>query len=253
MNDPIPTTWPALAAQAEPLTGVTLQRLSLMAKSVAKRKPERPIAGDLVVPSLALCQIAVVSGPLQCANGISLFSDLVRRAIDDLEKGLARRNPAAAMGPLQFENAAHACGHAVAQKLLSPVTDNLHTLVSEREHLNEFKCQTLAFACVAHARSDLVRDLIPHDIFPDQFEPGSKFGFNEQAFIGYLVSALEAGAQRSDVLPAWVDFLAWFPRKLAAETLIWDDVVFAARAIHTHFGGDRDQTVAEWLHMEIEL
>ena len=47
---------------------------------------------------------------------------------------------------------------------------------------------------------------------------------------------------------AWLDFVHQFPYKLAAETLNWPDLLWAARAVMTHFEGIEVGEVAAQLH-----
>lgn len=79
------------------------------------------------------------------------------------------------------------------------------------------------------------------------FEPGLRFGFNTQGFTHYLAAAMNTGAELDDVAPAWREFLAAFPHKLAAQTLSWSGLLAAAYVVHHRIQGRPEKHVADVL------
>jgi hypothetical protein len=62
--------------------------------------------------------------------------------------------------------------------------------------------------------------------------PGRSFGFDVPGFARYLAVAVATGAKAADVAPAWGAFVSAFPRKLAAKTLGWTDLMWAGRSYY---------------------
>jgi len=78
------------------------------------------------------------------------------------------------------------------------------------------------------------------------------FGADPSAFARYLTAAVEAGADASDVAPAWEALLRGFPAGLRTGELAWRYLLAAARVVYSTLGGTPASEVASVLHFEIE-
>lgn len=87
------------------------------------------------------------------------------------------------------------------------------------------------------------------------FVPGRVLGPNVHGTILYLLDLLAAQKHRAearDIEPVWRDFLQAFPRKLAAKTLTWPDLAWAARAYYCGFCGAESSQVLPSLYNDVQ-
>lgn len=111
----------------------------------------------------------------------------------------------------------------------------LERLAGEAKDLSEPQGHTAGLAAVAAGKTKLVSKFVGGGKLPAKFTPGETFLFNVTGFIRYLAVATDKGATAADVQPAWHDFVRAFPRKLAAETLDWPDLLWAGRIYYHGF------------------
>jgi hypothetical protein len=108
-------------------------------------------------------------------------------------------------------------------------------IVAGIEDLVEPFRHTTGLAAVATGRTALVPKCVRGGKLPARFKAGESFQFNVPGFVRYLAVAADKGAAAADVEPAWLDFVSAFPHKLAAETLDWSDLLWAARIYYHGF------------------
>jgi hypothetical protein len=117
---------------------------------------------------------------------------------------------------------------ADAAKIVAAVVKNM-------EDLNEPVRHTAGLAAVAAGRADLVAKCVGGGKLPARFTPHETFLFNVPGFVRYLAVASSKGGSADDVKPAWIDFVRAFPRKLGADTLGWQDLLWAGRIYYHLF------------------
>ncbi len=91
--------------------------------------------------------------------------------------------------------------------------------------------------------------LLPNHAVP--FTPGQMFEFNVQGFITHLAGALVHGGSRVDVTPAWDDLLRCYPYLEEVNMTDGGTLLWAARVVHHHIGGEPLGTVGAFLYSEI--
>src|SRR5205085_1632733 len=124
----------------------------------------------------------------------------------------------------------------------------LAQLAERTRELTEPERHALALAACAAARPTLVPPLADLPNVDEPFVANRVFGFNVPAFAGYLATAIDRGGSYQEIEPAWLDFVHRFPYKLAARTLGWPALLWAARAVYATIGELPENEVAGELH-----
>lgn len=108
---------------------------------------------------------------------------------------------------------------------------------------------TLALVALGAGKPEEARLLFGRAGLP--FAPGHAPGTGAQELAQYLTAAVEAGADRSAIAPAWDAFLRGFPAAFRAGELEWRQLVAAARVVHGVLGQVPPGEVAAALHREL--
>lgn len=95
-----------------------------------------------------------------------------------------------------------------------------------------------------------IAGLLPHDPLP--FEPGATFEFNLQGVVRHLAAAVQERRPAEEVLPAWHDLVRSYPYLERAALAELDTLLWAARIVFHHLGGQPLGTVAEVLREAIQ-
>ncbi|HZH03422.1 MAG TPA: hypothetical protein VEY30_06530, partial [Myxococcaceae bacterium] len=213
--------WPGVAKARQTL-GVARQVLDqagLMGEPAMAVGPDAP----------EVCCVAIVDGP---GAVVPTLNDLKAT----LESAAQESRPGPDVLPflpdfLGYLNAADCCG--VLSKPLGGANAKgwLEAVAKRAGEMEERDVHAAAFAALGSGLPALVARLLRIKL-PSRFEPGERFGFNSVGFLEYVATAQQKGAGARDLVPAFEDLVASFPRKLGAGTLNWPDLMWAARAYY---------------------
>ena len=243
----IPVTWSALiAAEREPAE----YGLGTIAHEVADLlsvKPTVPIAAEFAAfPSLFSCA-AVVLGPVRCRPGLEQLLPVLSRVLVEFKNGIDDNDRVSPIGVLSFGNVAESC-NVTAIGLDDELGRRwLNALEPHQAAFTEFERQTLALAALAYGDERLAEAFLD-DTLSAPFKRAMVFGPSAHNFTLYMAQASRERRHGSDVEAAWLSFVDAFPRKLAANTLGWDDLAWAARTYYQRFCGMPRGTVMDSLH-----
>lgn len=242
---PVPTTWPALLADregAENDAATIAELLPVMAE--VPPGDAAPILGSTANP---LCRASVVLGPERAVEaGAPLAKPAA--AVAGIRKQLVH-GPVAEEGVLAVVNALRCHGVRVSVTLADEAAWAADLAKQAKGDLARSEVRGTAFALLGTGGEKKVPSVAGGKL--PKFAPGEAFGANLQGFLLYLAAGLAEGADEEAVRPAWEAFLDLFPRKLAAETLGWSDLAWAARVVNERFGGRSVKSTAEWLHAQV--
>lgn len=215
----------------EPITGAAVDELSTLSNTF----------GSLVVlldPEVA----RAVGEPL---------GKLMREALLDLEPSLEANSAGYTVNVLSFVNAAACCG--AGEGLLEPalVKSLLEELVKGSKKMGDELAYRCALVSLFAGEPGLAARFSKAGKLPARFKPGETFGFDMQGFVRYLATALEKGATVEQVRPAWVELVRAFPLKKGAETLDWNDLLWAARVVYHHLEQRPVASVGAALHAQV--
>jgi len=93
-----------------------------------------------------------------------------------------------------------------------------------------------------------IAGFLPKDPVP--FTPGATFAFNVQGFVAHLAGAIVHRRPIEEVLPAWHDLLRCYPELQAVAMANMATLLWAARLVHHHIGGQQLGTTAAFLYDE---
>jgi hypothetical protein len=243
----VPVTWSQLLEVERARLAELLPPILDAPARAARIKPPTSASRVLGGPSIILASAAVVLGPASCAPYFKVLLPLLPRVIAELRAEL-EENTTAAKNVLSFANAARCCGASLPADAQALEPNWLPRLADQLDDLDELERQTLAFAALAAGRADLGMRYIGGGPLSTQVTPGETFGFDVQRFVRYLATAYVQNVSHADIELAWLDFVHQFPYKLAADTLSWPDLLWAARVVATHFEGIPVGEVAARLH-----
>jgi hypothetical protein len=242
----VPISWPELIAAMRRIYHQDARWAEEIAREIATLRPPIYAATGFAGPAVVVAARAIIDGPAACTPLLERLVPLVPRALTDFP-GSVGDLELPAIFLLSFLNAARCCGYAPAEaRDLEPRW--LRELAARVSELAEHERHTLALAALAARLPRLVPTFAPDRTTDTGFTPHRTFGFSVPGFAHYLAAALERGASYLDVEPAWLDFVHRFPYKLGAGTLDWPDLLWAARAVLTHFEGVPEGEVAARLH-----
>jgi hypothetical protein len=240
----VATTWAQLLQK--PDVDQDLEFLEEHAESMAPT--DRSIGTDFGEPAEVLAELAVVLGPDECKDEFARFAPFVPAAMKEVAGDVVKRQ-VNAIEFMRYLNVAACCDVELQDS--SQVEARLlpqFKIRWGRAALGEERELTVAFAALAAGAIDLVPIYADGGPLAATIQPGEKFGFNVQAFIRYLATASAQKARAQDVRPAWLDFFASFPLKLAAGTLEWVHLLYAARSYYVHFENRPVAMVANAVH-----
>jgi hypothetical protein len=246
----VPVTWPDLIAQYSASVERGLADIAQVPGQLADSdEPSTWLRADsFTAPATTLAMAAALLGPARCRQYVRLLAPFVPSTLQELtEEGVAE-NADLGTSMLSFTNVVQCCGDALAADVGAVESSWLAELAADASDLRDLERRKLALAALATGATHLVPAFIKGGALPTQFVAGQTFDFNVQGFIRYLAVAIERRASADDVAPAWRTFVDRFPRKLAAETLDWLDLLWAARAVVAVIGRQPVGTVAQQLH-----
>jgi hypothetical protein len=227
----VPVTWPELRS-----SGIGERWLDPL-----RRLPEE-LSDDIADPPKDLGLQA-----MQCASVVTLLGGEVLRPTIDmirpkleyarraLEVNLGGRSPTVRLGLLSALNALECGGLLAAPFGGLDAGGMLDRLAGEAGDLPEPERHTGGLAAVAAGKTKLVSKFVGGGKLPAKIQPGETFAFNVPGFVRYMAVAADKGVSAAAVEPAWLDFVSAFPRKLAAETLSWPDLLWAGRIYYHLF------------------
>lgn len=226
----VPLTWPELLAFGGSNVDDTLEEgiprvLKLMAET-----------GDndffeTLARNLARCVLC--AGIDRSISMIKAAAQALAPALPDFRRGIDKDNCDAASGVLDFVNLLRCTGEPAPAEVDEAAW--LAAISKFDDEFSEKRLNTLTLAALAAGQPELVPKLIGGGRLPKTFKPGETFQFNVQGFTRYMAVAMQHGAEAEDAGPAWGEFVAVFPRKLATDTLDWIDPFWATRAFMVHF------------------
>lgn len=231
--DSIPVSWSEAKINFRETAEYGLNIFKEEVEELLAVKPSVTIAPEFATFPTLLMRVAVTLGPDPCIASIRQMGALFARTKDEFSKSISKHNRISAIGVLNFVNLARCCGEKVDfsdQEMM----EFLAKLLSYKGVFTEFECETLALASLAYRQSDWALAYLDDEADKD-FIAGRVFGPNVHGMILYLHSAQQHQAKAPEIEPAWKDFLLAFPRKLAAKTLTWSDLAWAARIYYCNF------------------
>jgi hypothetical protein len=248
----VPVTWSELLAADHELLTEGLDAIRDVPDEIERVTPPWLPSNELGAPSLTVAQTAVVLGPRACRVAIETLMPLIPRVMTDFRDGITNANRVPAQQLLSLFNTAQCCDVAVSSDVTAAEGAWPVGIATHLKFMSDNERTTLAFSALAVGRADLVPSVIAGGDISAAVTPGETFGFNVQGFIRYLAAARQHGASYEAVEPAWLDFVARFPYKLAAGTLDWPDLLYAGRIVLTEIRGDNIGTVANSVRMLAE-
>lgn len=147
-------------------------------------------------------------------------------------------------------NAARCCG-ADVDFSDEQIAEWIEKMMPHKEALTEFERETLALASLMSGRTVLVIAFLD-DEPGERFCPRPRLRAERSRHDSLSPCAQKHRAEARDIEPAWRDFLQAFPRRLAAKTLTWPDLAWAARAYYCEFFGAESSQVLPSLYNEVQ-
>ena len=248
-------TWPELLQASQEQVTLGLQLIQGVPAQVEAVAPPSLVAGSFVAPAETLAMATVVAGPEACAEAIHALVPLVPRVLEEFAPGVNATNRVEAIHLLAFFNTAQCSG---AQ--LSPVRGALPRAVFAAERtwpgelaghlaeLSERQRERVAYAALAVGEIELVPALLGGEPLPEAFVPESEVDPRPGPFLRYLATAVRDIAPREEVEPVWLAMAESFPEQVAAGTMDWAELIYAARIYLTRFRGDSLSTVTNSMH-----
>lgn len=247
----VPVAWSALIAEARTELPTHVESLSGPGTRMGMLASGSARAMEFTFGAEALSMLAVVEGAAACLPHLELLDPFAVAVIRELDAGITKDDASLALAVLSYVNVDRCCGVAITEDAALAESRWLRTMASRPEWLSEDERRTAALAAAAAGMSPLVPVLIGGRDLPLPFAPHQTFGFNVQGFARYLASGFERGASAADVEPAWQSFLSAFPHSLAAGSITWPDLLWAGRAVVTHFKGRPAHEVADVIHKSV--
>jgi hypothetical protein len=194
-----------------------------------------------------LAAIAAVRGPDATRPHWPLAAEPFARAVQWLGPAPSQAGlPGPALGLLGLAAVADACGASVTPPDFDPASWFEDLSLGQ---LDAGFRATLALLALGAGKPEEARLLFGSAGLP--FAPGRVPGTDPQSLAQYLAAAVEAGADRAAIAPAWEAFLRAFPAALGAGEVEWRQLLAAARVVHGVLGGAPSGQVASALHGEL--
>jgi hypothetical protein len=241
-------TWPDLIAAELDASDRSLQfQIEYGPERLNSRARDSLVSSHFGGSAEVLARAAILRGSKPCLPAIEAIKPFLPTAIKEMEARLDKRRAALAVNVLSYINTSECCGGHVPAAADKFEAGLLPRLARKAGELFEPKQRTMAFACLALGKTNLIDKFIV-SVRPETVEPGKTFGPNMPALIGYLAVAIEQQADAEVIEAAWEDLLAEFPMERATETLSWSDLMWCARAVLVHFKKQPLETIADTLH-----
>jgi hypothetical protein len=244
----VPVTWPELIAEAAELYAEHLGSYDDLPAAIEKAAPPFYPGDRLGGVANTLAAVATMHAPERCLPTIDTIAPLLPRIVGDLAAGVDAPRRLTALHILSYLSVARCCGSALPDAADGAEPSWLPQLTTHARALRDRHRHTLALAACAAGLPHLVPAFTGGADLPGSLDPGATFGFDVPGFARHLAVALVRGEPYADVEPAWLDFVHRFPYKLAAETLDWSDLMWAARAVMATIGDIPEGEVAAELH-----
>jgi len=243
MSAGIPVSWPELFADAARLLAPLRERCAEVAGLAGVGGAD--VALFLATLDTAVAGVALLSGPDECAQVTQATLPAFEAVARDLAPDGYLMSPGELIDLLAYQHVAATCGAAPGASL-DPARA-LTTLAGAPADTAGFELR-LTLTALATGQDARAGFSPPHAF---EYAPGAMFGPNAEGFVHFLRLALKAGASFADVEPGWRSFVLLFPRKLAAGTLDWPDLLLAGSVVHHRFGGLPLDQVAGRIHQTL--
>lgn len=241
----VPVTWSELLNEEARTISGWLKLIKERAEQIVadSDSPEAAFSGDLST----LVAGAIISGPSGCRPILELMNGLLPAETKSVEADFSRKLMES-VTLVSYFSIARCCGTKLPPEANGIEQRWLPKIVEKEKRLFEEDRLTMALAATANRMPDLVPKLIGGGKLPKRIKPGEVFDFNAFGFIRYLAAAIACEADADDVLPAWLNFVACFPYKLAADSLDWIDLMLSGETIVVQLQKQPAGTVANALH-----
>ena len=247
----VPVTWRDLVLSHGDQMGAWLESIRKVPSTVPMlAKPPFAVADAFAAPAALLAEALALLGEEPCRPYLDLLLPFLPEAVAGLDPDKPGRSLSAA-GLIGFLQVAECLGAGIDPDHLAAAGRWLRQLTERTSPPPERERFSFALAAVALGEEELVPSFLPGGPLAPAIQPGEAFQLNAHGFIRYLASAARQRASLEDVRPAWESFLDAFPRKLAAQTLSWPDLLHAARAVFGRIGGVPADRVGRELHKSV--
>jgi hypothetical protein len=232
MTQPV-SSWETLIRDDVATAVTDLQLVVTMHLDRVRRMVTRPdvVRGELGALAIVLSRAAVLIGPEPTLPAIAALMEFLPTGRDSVlgeDKGYRAD---ATEQLLRYVNIALACGRQLPGELASIEAELISAVVPGGRRLPIDVALHLAFASLAIGRADWAREFLDERA-PSDFKPSARFRNDIIGFLLYVASVLETGETETAVAPAWLQFVDDFPIRLAARYVGWQDLLWAARAVH---------------------
>lgn len=256
MTTPPPPSWKLIAEHFEKRADLELASLhrSREKKLAEYAQGRTPIGLDLQLAESGALRLLLGRGPDVVREELQPLVPYARRCAEQMFRDYFRPD-----GPITGDAVASATGVCLYECLGFDVGDTLSIFkpylvrieTSRRDqYVHEHWNRALAALALDDRRTwGPIAGFIPDDAIP--FTPGATFEFNVQGFLAHLAGAIVHQRALDDVLPAWRDFVRAYPNLQRANMANLSTLLWAARLVDHHIGGQPLGTVAEFLYSEI--
>jgi hypothetical protein len=222
----IPVTWGELVRHEGGAVAARLPMVAQIPALIRGLAPISPPALSLGGPAEILAKATALLGPEVCRPYLDILAAELPAALA-ASPGAAGLRANDALGALGCANLARCYGAGLPVPAEAAVAEWLRALSGQAARLDEPARVALAFAALAEGDDQTIRALIMPE---GGFTAGRTFQFDTAGLLAYLAAARAYGAPPEAVAPAWAEFLLAFPRKLAAGSLGWHELFWAARS-----------------------
>lgn len=243
----IPTDWPALIEAETPFILEGLEIVDELPEEIDEAPAHRLVVNYFAGTDSTLSAAAILLGPDQAKPHFKVCASYVPRALAEIDQGIDERTRTPAIYFLSYLNAAHCSGATLPKGADQSALSWLEQLADDVALLDERERHTLGFAALGLGATALIAQFLKGPL-PANITPGEVHGFNVPAFTRYIGAARAQKLGYDDVEPAWQEFVARFPHKLAARTLDWPHLLWAGRAIFAGIAGEPLTRVAARVH-----
>ena len=243
-----PVTWPEVIEQIAPLYESDPDLFDDLPQRLAASSPPRFAGAELGGFRVEAAALAVLRGPAAVENHIALVSSAVPRIIDEIGTRIDGDRILPSIFALSYLNVVRCCGGPVPPGADEAEQGWLPQLAERVREVREPDRHMLALASCAASLPSLVPTFAELPDTDERFVADRTFGFNVPGFAGYLASAIDQGGSYQDIEAAWLEFVHSFPYKLAARTLGWPALLYAARGVYATLGELPENEVAMELH-----
>lgn len=223
----VATNWPELIEGGT--SDENLFYLERLRKNLAKGVPNRVVA--LASDDSSVAAVGILRGSASLRGAVAGLEPAIERSV--ASAATSKPLPTSALEYLSvlmtLECAgflAKPYGGADPHPLLDVLTKDMANRLSDPER------HSVAIAAISLGRNEVVAEALGGGPLSAAIEPGQTFGFDVPSFVRYLAVSVATGASAAAVAPAWGAFVSAFPRKLAASTLRWHDLVWAGRSYY---------------------